>query len=121
MRYERAKDLALATIPGSGIGALGRQADTGPLAGTGMPGSGLLERQLLGDRGEQFPHVLGRLCRRLEEKEAGFLGICLGIRCRDGALVGLFCDKIELVSGQGDDDVLVCLPLQLLYPRLSLV
>jgi hypothetical protein len=113
--------LTLATVGSSSVGALWRKTDTGPLAGAGMPGSGLLKRQLLGNRREQLPHVLGCLRRSLEEQEASLLRVSLGIRGRDGALVGLFCDEIELVSGEGDDDVLVRLPLQLLDPRLGLV
>jgi hypothetical protein len=39
----------------------------------------------------------------------------------DGALVGGFGDEIELVSSQGDDDVLVSLALEFLYPGLRLI
>ena len=81
----------------------------------------LVEGKLLGDGREQLSHVLGGLGRRLEEEETGFLGIRLGIGGRDGALVGLLGDQIQLVSSKGDDDVLVRLALQLLDPSLGLV
>jgi hypothetical protein len=49
------------------------------------------------------------------------LSVLFGIGSGDGALVGLFGDEIELVSGKGNDDVLVGLTLQLLDPSLCLV
>lgn len=48
----------------------------------------LVQRELLGDGGEEFPYVLARLCRGLEEKEAGFAGVLLGVGGGDSALVG---------------------------------
>lgn len=81
----------------------------------------LVQRKLLGDGGEKFPHVLARLCGCLEEKEAGFAGVLLRVGGGDGALIGRLGDKIELVAGKGDDYVLVRLALELLYPGLRLV
>ncbi len=81
----------------------------------------LVEGKLLGDGREQLSDVLGSLGRCLEEEKAGFLGIRLGVGGRDSALVGLLGDQIQLVSSEGDDDVLVRLALQLLDPSLGLV
>ena len=81
----------------------------------------LLDRKLLGDSREKLLDILGRLRTGLEEEEVGLSSICLGISSLDCTLVRLFCDEIELVACQGDDDVLVRLPLQLLDPRLCLV
>jgi hypothetical protein len=39
------------------------------------------------------------------------LSVLFGIGSGDGALVGFFGDEIELVSGKGNDDVLVGLTL----------
>lgn len=86
-----------------------------------MPGADLVERQLLRDGREQFGDVLGRLGRRLEEEEPSLLRVRLGFGGRDGPLVGLLVDEVQLVTGESDDDVLVCLALQLLDPRFGLV
>lgn len=86
-----------------------------------MSRSNLVERQSLRNRCEQFPHVLRRLGRRLEEEEPRFLCICLGIRRRNGSFVRLLCNQIQLVSCESDDYVLVGLALKFLYPRLRLV
>jgi hypothetical protein len=45
----------------------------------------------------------------------------LGVGGGDGALVGGLGDQIELVAGEGDDDVLVCLALELLDPCFRLI
>lgn len=86
-----------------------------------MPRSNLVERQLLRNLGEQILHVLGSLGRCLEEKKASLLCICLGIGRLNRTLIGLLLDKIQLVTGKGDDDILVCLALKFLDPRLGLV
>ena len=86
-----------------------------------MPRPGLVQRQLLRDRCKEFPHILGSLGRRLEKEKAGLLCIGLGIGRLDRTLVGLFRDQVELVTGEGDDDVFVSLALEFLYPRLGLV
>lgn len=86
-----------------------------------MPRPGLVQRQLLRNRREEFPHILGRLGRRFKEEKAGLLCICLGIGRLDRPLVGLFRHQVELVASEGDDDVLVGLALELLHPRLGLV
>jgi hypothetical protein len=81
----------------------------------------LVQGQLLRNGGEEFPHVLGRLRRRLEEEEAGLARVGLGIGGGNGPLIGLFVDQVELVAGEGDDDVFVCLALEFLDPCLGLV
>lgn len=83
--------------------------------------TGLVERQLLGDGSEQLLHILARLRGSLEEQETGFAGVLLGVGGLDGALVRRLGDEIELVSGERNDDVLVGLALQFLYPRLGLI
>jgi hypothetical protein len=83
--------------------------------------TGLLNRQLLCDRGEQLLYVLWGLCGGLEEEKVGFSGVCLGIGDRHGTLIGLFGDEIGFVSSKGDYNVLVGLALKLLYPGLGLV
>lgn len=100
---------------------LGLEADALSLAWSGMPRTGLVQRQLLGDGREEVANVLGRLGRRLEEEEAGFACVGLGICCGNGALIRLLGDQIQLVAGKGDDDVFVRLSLQLLDPRLRLI
>lgn len=45
----------------------------------------------------------------------------MGVFGRDSALVGLFGDEIEFVSGEGDDDVFVCLSLKFFDPGLCLI
>ena len=91
------------------------------LAGPEVSGAGLVERQLLCDGGKEFAYVLARLGRGLEEKEAGFASVLLGVGGGDGALVRGLGDQIELVAGEGDDDVLVCLALELLNPCFRLI
>jgi hypothetical protein len=86
-----------------------------------VPGPHLVERQLPGDGGEEFLHVLGRLGRRLKEEEAGFARVRLGVGRLDCPLVRLLRHQVQLVARQRDDDILVGLPLQLLDPRLGLV
>lgn len=81
----------------------------------------LLDGQLLGDRGEQLLHILRRLGARLEEEQVGFFGVGFGVGGGDGALVGLFGDEIEFVACERDDDVVVCLALELFHPRLGFV
>ena len=113
--------LAGAGSGGLGVGSVRCEADTRSLAGAGMSWPYLVEGELLGDGREQLSDVLGSLGRCLEEEKAGFLGIRLGVGGRDSALVGLLGDQIQLVSSEGDDDVLVRLALQLLDPSLGLV
>jgi hypothetical protein len=76
-----------------------------------VPWSDLVERQLLGDGSKELLHILGRLCRRFEEEKTGLLCVGLGVGRLDCSLVGLLRHQIQLVSGEGDDDVLVGLPL----------
>lgn len=86
-----------------------------------MSWSSLVERQFLSDGGEQFPNILSCLGGRLEEQQAGFARIRLGLGCRNGPFIWLFGDEIQLVSGESDDDVLVGLALELFDPCLGLV
>jgi hypothetical protein len=86
-----------------------------------MPGPDLVERQLLGDGGKQLLHVLGRLGRRLKEEQPGLLRVGLGVGGGNSPLVGLLRYQVQLVPGEGDDDVLVGLPLQLLDPGFGLI
>lgn len=81
----------------------------------------LLDGQLFRNRSKQLLHILCRFRTGLEEKKASFSSICLGIRCRHGALVGLLGNEVGLVAGEGDDDVLVRLALELLHPGLRFV
>lgn len=103
--------LAAALAAGIGVPALGLQAHAGSLSWSRMSGAGLIQRQLLRDGREQFPHILSRLGRRLKEQQAGLLGVRFGVGGGDGALIGLLADEIKLVSGEGDNDVLVGLAL----------
>lgn len=86
-----------------------------------MPRSNLVEGQLLRNLGEEVLHVLGRLSRSLEEEKAGLLCICLGVGRLNRTLIGLLLDEIQLVTGKSDNDILVCLALKFLHPRLGLV
>jgi len=86
-----------------------------------MSRPGLVQRQLPRNRREEFPHILGRLGRRLEEEKTGLLCIGLGIGRLDRPLVGLLRHQVELVASEGDDDVLVGLALEFLHPCLGLV
>jgi hypothetical protein len=101
---------------------LGPQAHAGPLrGGPEVPGAGLVEGQTLGDGCEEVVDVLGRLRRRLEEEQPGFGGVLPGVVGGDDALGRVVGDEVELVAGEGDDDVLVGLALELLDPGLGLV
>jgi len=91
------------------------------LARSQVPGSRLVDRQFLRDGSEELLHVLACLGRRLEEEEAGFAGILLGVGGGDGALVGGFGHEIEFVAGEGDDDVLVGLALEFFDPGFCFV
>lgn len=86
-----------------------------------MPWTGLVQRQLLRNSCEEVPHVLGSLGRSLEEQQACLASVSLRLTGRNGPLVGLLGDKVEFVSGQRDDDVLVGLALELFDPCLRLV
>ena len=86
-----------------------------------MPRPNLVEGQLLRNLGEQILHVLGSLGRSLKEEKASLLCIGRGIGCLNRTLIGLLLDEIQLVTGKGDNDILVCLALKFLDPRLGLV
>lgn len=81
----------------------------------------LVERKLLRNGSEEFPHVFARLCGSLEEEEPRFASVLLRICSWDSTLIGRLGDEIELVPGEGNDDVFVCLTLKLLYPCFCLV
>ena len=83
--------------------------------------STLVQWELLSNCGKQFPHILAGLCGCLEEKQASLAGVLLCVGGGYGALIGRLGDQIELVAGKGDDDVLVRLALQLLYPCFGLI
>lgn len=91
------------------------------LAGPEVPGAGLVEGQFLCDGGEELADVLACLGGGLEEEQAGLAGVLLGVGGGDGALVRVLGDQVELVAGEGDDDVLVCLALELLDPCFRLI
>jgi hypothetical protein len=91
------------------------------LAGPQIPRAGLVQGQLLRDGGEKFLDVFARLGGCLEEEKAGFTGVLLGVCGLDGALVGRLGDEIQLVAGEGDDDVLVSLALEFFDPRFRLI
>lgn len=86
-----------------------------------MPRPNLVEGQLLCNLGEQILHVLGSLGRCLEEEKPSLLCIGCGIGRLNRTLIGLLLDEIQLVTGKGDNDILVCLALKFLDPRLGLV
>jgi hypothetical protein len=81
----------------------------------------LVQGQLLRDGGEKFLDVFARLGGCLEEEKAGFTGVLFGVCGLDGALVGRLGDEIQLVAGEGDDDVLVSLALEFFDPRFRLI
>jgi len=91
------------------------------LARSQVPRSRLVDRQFLRDSSEELLHVLACLGRRLEEEEAGFAGVLLGVGGGDGALVRGFGHEIEFVAGEGDDDVLVGLALEFFDPGFCFV
>ncbi|RMZ72162.1 hypothetical protein GMOD_00007160 [Pyrenophora seminiperda CCB06] len=91
------------------------------LAWPQVPWARLVDWQFLRDGCEELLYVLARFRRCLEEEQASLAGILFGVGGGDGALVGRFGNKIELVSGQSDDDILVRLALKLLNPRFGLV
>ena len=91
------------------------------LARSQVPGSRLVDGQFLRDSREELLHVLACLGRRLEEEEAGFAGVLLGVGGGDGALVGGFGHEIEFVAGEGDDNVFVGLALEFFDPGFCFV
>lgn len=113
--------LAVASLASLGARRLWPKVDTGSGAASHASLAGLLNRQLLCNGGKEVLDILRGLRRGFEEEEASLIGVCLGIFGGDGALVGLFGNKIELVTGEGDDDVLVCLSLKLLNPCLCFI
>lgn len=118
----RSSALAAAGPADVGIRALGGEVHPSPAGPRPrMPRAGLVERQLLRYRSKQVAHVLRRLRRRLEEEEPRLARVGLSVGRGHGALVGLFRHEVELVARQSDDDVLVRLALELLYPRLGLI
>lgn len=66
-------------------------------------------------------HVRRGLCRRFEEKQSSFARVCLGISRWDRSLVRALVDEVELVTREGNHDVLICLALQFLHPRLGFI
>jgi len=98
------------------------QTNPGPLRRRPqIPRPRLVERQPLGDGGEEVVDVFGRLCRGFEEEQSRLGGVLSRIVGGDGALGGLVGDEVELVAREGDDDVLVGLALQLLDPGFGFV
>lgn len=120
--WNYANSLAVAAPWSLCLVCLGPQIDAlSLLAWPQVPRPSLVQGKFLCNGGEEFPHVLARLRRGLKEQEAGLAGVLLGIGLGDGALVGGFGDEIELVTGEGDDDVFVGLALELLYPGLCFI
>lgn len=103
------------------VGRLRPQIDAWSLGRSDVAGAGAVQRQLLRDGGEQLADVLGGLGGGFEEEETGLLGVLLGLLCCDGALVRVLGHEIEFVAGEGDDDVLVGLALELLDPGFRFV
>jgi hypothetical protein len=97
------------------------QVDTWASAGSQIAGAGLIQGQLLGDCGKEFLNVGGSFGGSFEEEETRFFGVGFGIGGLNSTLIGIIIDHVSLVSGEGDDNVLVCLSLQFLDPRLGLV
>lgn len=91
--------------------SLWSQIYTRSWVGSQVAWPGLIKRQLLRDRGEQLLDVRRCFSRGLEEQKSRLSSVCLCIGCLNGPLVWLFVDNIGFVSGECDDDVLVCLSL----------
>lgn len=83
--------------------------------------TGLIERELLCDGGEQVVDVGGGLCRGLKEEQTGFFCVLLGIGSLNGSLVWVLVHNVFLVAGQRDDDIFIGLSLELLDPRFRLI
>ena len=114
----------LAVAPGGALCLVGLWPQVNALALLAwpqVPRTGLVERQLLSNGSEELTHILARLGRGFEEEQASLASVLLGIGRGDGTLVGRLGDEIELVAGQGNDDVFVCLALQFLDPCLGLI
>lgn len=103
------------------VAAFWGKADAGSLARAGMSRSCLVERELLGDRGKEVSNILGSLRGGLEEEKSSLASVCFSISSRNGTLVGLLGNEIQLISSQGDNDVLVGLALKFLHPCFGLV
>lgn len=93
-----------------------READTRSCRHSWVSRTGLLEGQLLRDGGEQLADIGGGLRRRLEEQKSRLFCVSLRIRCLNGPFVWVLFHHVDFVSCQGDDDVLIGLPLQFLDP-----
>lgn len=76
----------------------------------------MVKRQFLGYGSKQFPDVGGCFGGRFEEEQTGFTRVFFGIGGLDNALIWVFGNEIEFVSRERDNDVLICLALQLLDP-----
>jgi hypothetical protein len=81
----------------------------------------LLDRQLLCNRRKQLLHILRRLRAGLKEQQPRLSRVGFGVCGGHGALVRLLGDEIGFVAGEGDDDVLVCLALELLHPGFCFI
>lgn len=80
-----------------------------------------LDRQFLRNSREQLLDVLGGLGARLEEKQIGFFGVGFGVGGGDGALIRVGGHEVQFVPCQRDDDVFVCLALELFDPGFCFV
>ena len=85
------------------------------------PRTRLIKWQFSRNSSEEIPDVLSGLGGRFEKEEPGFAGVGFGVGGSDSALIGVFGDKIGFVACEGDDDVLVCLALELFYPGFCFI
>lgn len=114
-------NLAVAGTSTLSAWGLGSEVDAGSWGCPQVPGTSLVEGQLLGDGCEQLAHIRRGLGGGFEEEEASLAGVCLSVGGGNCSLIGAFSDEIELVACQGNHNVLICLSLKLLHPRLGFI
>jgi hypothetical protein len=92
------------------------QIDAGSWIRPQVSWSSLIQGQLLCNGCEEFSDIYGSLGGSFEEEQSSFFGICFGIGCLNSSLVRIVGDHIHLVTGQCNDNVLVCLSLEFFDP-----
>lgn len=117
----KSDNLAVAGTGTLSARGLGPEVDTGSRGCPQVPWASLVEGQLLGDGCEQLAHIRRGFGGGFEEEEASLTGVGLSVGGGNCSLIGAFGDEIELVTRQGNHNVLICLSLKLLYPRLGFI